>query len=169
MELFWAQEDEDDPFESLARNIPGTAGDDYPIFAQVPPTLFECSGLTPGGYYADPETDCQAFHICVDHNRLEELVKYSFLCPNGTIFNQEYFICDWWFNVDCAESAAIAEAKNSELAATREAASAAAAEAAASDVVDAYAAPEGGYLAPEAADSGSGLEGYQAEYSRRRA
>ena len=91
---------------------------------------------------------------------------YSFLCPNGTIFNQEYFICDWWFNVDCAESAAIAEAKNSELAATREAASA---EAAASDVVDAYAAPEGGYLAPEAADSGSGLEGYQAEYSRRRA
>ena len=104
MELFWAQEDEDDPFESLARNIPGTAGDDYPIFAQVPPTLFQCSGLTPGGYYADPETDCQAFHICVDHNRLEELVKYSFLCPNGTIFNQEYFICDWWFNVDCAQA-----------------------------------------------------------------
>ena len=106
MELFWAQEDEDDPFESLARNIPGTPGDDYPIFAQVPPTLsFKCSGLTPGGYYADPETDCQAFHICVDHNRAqEELVKYSFLCPNGTIFNQEYFICDWWFNVDCAQA-----------------------------------------------------------------
>merc|ERR1712037_561791 len=96
-----------------------------------------------------------------------EEAKYSFLCPNGTIFNQEYFICDWWFNVDCAESASIAEAKNSELAATREAASAAAAEAAASDVVDAYAAPDGGYLAPEAADSGSGLSGYQAEYSRR--
>ena len=55
------------------------------------------------------------------------------------------------------------------MAATREAASAATAEAAASDVVDAYAAPEGGYLAPEAADSGSGLEGYQAEYSRRSA
>ena len=95
------------------------------------------------------------------------LLTYSFLCPNGTIFNQEYFICDWWFNVDCAESASIAEAKNSELAATREAASAAAAEAAASDAVDSYAAPEGGYLAPDSADSGSGLSGYQAEYSRR--
>ena len=20
----------------------------------------------------------------------------------GTIFNQEFFICDWWFNVDCS-------------------------------------------------------------------
>merc|ERR1719312_1650397 len=29
------------------------------------------------------------------------LSKYSFLCPNGTIFNQNYFICDWWFNFDC--------------------------------------------------------------------
>ena len=28
----------------------------------------------------------------------------SFLCPNGTIFNQEYFICDWWFNFDCSEA-----------------------------------------------------------------
>lgn len=25
----------------------------------------------------------------------------SFLCPNGTMFNQQYFICDWWYNVDC--------------------------------------------------------------------
>ena len=30
------------------------------------------------------------------------LLTYSFLCPNGTIFNQQYFICDWWFNVDCS-------------------------------------------------------------------
>ena len=28
--------------------------------------------------------------------------RYSFLCPNGTLFNQQYFICDWWFNVDCS-------------------------------------------------------------------
>jgi hypothetical protein len=26
----------------------------------------------------------------------------SFLCPNGTVFNQQYFICDWWYNVDCS-------------------------------------------------------------------
>ena len=24
------------------------------------------------------------------------------LCPNGTLYNQQYFICDWWFNVDCS-------------------------------------------------------------------
>ena len=78
-----------DPLEVLAKNIPGTPGDDYPIFAQVPPTSFFCSGLTPGGYYADPATDCQVFHICVDHHRpYGNLAKYSFLCPNGTIFNQ---------------------------------------------------------------------------------
>ena len=29
--------------------------------------------------------------------------RYSFLCPNGTLFNQQYFICDWWFNVDCSQ------------------------------------------------------------------
>merc|ERR1712183_1257054 len=146
----------------LMTSVPGVPGEDYPIYAEVPESAFSCEGQVEGGYYADEEAECQVFHICA-----AEEAKYSFLCPNGTIFNQEYFICDWWFNVDCAESAAIAEAKNSELAATREAATAAAAEAAASDVVDAYAAPEGGYLAPDSADSGSGLSGYQAEYSRR--
>ncbi|KAJ6215572.1 hypothetical protein RDWZM_010072 [Blomia tropicalis] len=30
--------------------------------------------------------------------------KHSFLCPNGTIFSQEYLICDWWYNVKCEES-----------------------------------------------------------------
>lgn len=28
----------------------------------------------------------------------------SFLCPNGTLFHQEYFICDLWFNVDCGRA-----------------------------------------------------------------
>ena len=32
------------------------------------------------------------------------MIKYSFLCPNGTLFNQQYFICDWWFNVDCSQA-----------------------------------------------------------------
>ena len=21
----------------------------------------------------------------------------------GTIFNQQYFVCDWWYNLDCAQ------------------------------------------------------------------
>ena len=44
------------------------------------------------------------FHICQDRgNRIQ---KDSFLCPNGTIFNQQYLVCDWWFNFDCADAEA---------------------------------------------------------------
>jgi len=50
------------------------------------------------------------------------LAKYSFLCPNGTIFNQNYFICDWWFNFDCSEAEAL-YALNDKIAAEREASS----------------------------------------------
>ena len=53
------------------------------------------------GYYADPEADCQSFHVCANLGD-GDLTKYSLLCPNGTLFNQQYFICDWWFNVDCS-------------------------------------------------------------------
>merc|ERR1719220_3089015 len=90
----------------LMTSVPGVPGEDYPIYAEVPESAFSCEGQVEGGYYADEEAECQVFHICA-----AEEAKYSFLCPNGTIFNQENFICDWWFNVDCAESAAIAEAK----------------------------------------------------------
>ena len=48
------------------------------------------------------QSDCQMFHICVDEDNIKPpLTDYPLLCPNGTIFNQQYFICDWWFNVDC--------------------------------------------------------------------
>merc|ERR1712223_698149 len=140
--------------DMLQNAIPGVPGEDYPIYAEVPESGFTCDGQVDGGYYSDPEAECQVFHICTADGA-GGLAKYSFLCPNGTIFNQNYFICDWWFNVDCAESAALAEAKNSEVAAARDAA----AEAAASDAVESYAAPAeveeaasdvaGGYLAPE--------------------
>ena len=66
------------------------------------------------GYYADPAAECQVFHICSDDGT-GALAKFSFLCPNGTIFNQAYFICDWWFNVDCSEAEALAEARNGDL------------------------------------------------------
>ena len=44
------------------------------------------------------------------------------MCPNGTIFNQNYFICDWWFNFDCAEAADL-YSLNDDIAAERDAAS----------------------------------------------
>ncbi|XP_068233965.1 uncharacterized protein [Palaemon carinicauda] len=91
----------DDPIAALAANIPGggVPGEDYPILASVPDTGFTCADQEFPGYYADTadEAGCQVFHICQFDGRQD-----SFLCPNGTIFNQQYFVCDWWFNVDCA-------------------------------------------------------------------
>ena len=68
---------------------------------EVPESSFLCEGQVDGGYYADPEAECQAFHICAADGA-GSLTQHSFLCPNGTLFNQEYFVCDWWFNVDCS-------------------------------------------------------------------
>ena len=113
-----------DPLAMLASSIPGTPGEDYPILAEVPETAFSCEGQVDGGYYADDEAKCQVFHICTADGQ-GGLAKYSFLCPNGTIFNQNYFICDWWFNFDCNEAEGL-YSKNEEIAAEREAASAAA-------------------------------------------
>jgi hypothetical protein len=95
-----AQGDED-PVGALEEAIPGSPGEDYPTFATPPDTSFLCDGFIQG-YYADPEAECQSFHICADLGT-GDLTKYSFLCPNGTLFNQQYFICDWWFNVDCSQ------------------------------------------------------------------
>ena len=38
----------------------------------------------------------QVFHVCEMGGRQD-----SFLCPNGTIFSQKIFACDWWYNVEC--------------------------------------------------------------------
>jgi hypothetical protein len=104
---------------SLEETIPGVPGDDYPIFAEVPETSFLCDGQVDGGYYADPEVECQAFHICAGDGA-GGLTKYSFLCPNGTLFQQQYFVCDWWFNVDCSTAQDL-YSLNQEIAAEREA------------------------------------------------
>jgi len=87
-------------FSQLAEAIPGQPGEDYPVYSVPPDTSFTCYGKIEG-YYGDPEADCQTFHICANDG-IGGLLKYTFLCPNGTIFNQQYFICDWWFNVDCS-------------------------------------------------------------------
>merc|ERR1712036_196146 len=58
--------------DMLQGSIPGVPGEDYPIYSEVPESGFSCDGQVDGGYYADPEA------------------KYSFLCPNGTLFNQNY-------------------------------------------------------------------------------
>merc|ERR1712055_74027 len=105
--------------DSLQMNIPGVPGEDYPIYSEVPETGFSCEGQVDGGYYGDPEAECQAFHICTADGA-GGLAKYSFLCPNGTLFNQNYFICDWWFNFDCSTAEEL-YSLNDDIAAEREA------------------------------------------------
>ncbi|KAG7162965.1 uncharacterized protein LOC121873089 [Homarus americanus] len=95
-----------DEIAALLESIPGggVPGEDYPILASPPNTGFSCDDQAVQGYYADTasEAGCQVFHICQDRARRRQ--QDSFLCPNGTIFNQQYLVCDWWFNVDCSEA-----------------------------------------------------------------
>ena len=49
----------------LKNSIPGEPGVDYPIMASVAETSFSCDGLIFGGYYADPETQCQQYSVCL--------------------------------------------------------------------------------------------------------
>ncbi|XP_068207370.1 pro-resilin-like [Palaemon carinicauda] len=97
----------DKEIAALAENIPGggVPGQDYPILASVPDTRFSCDAQNVPGYYADTDRQarCQVFHICQDRPNGRRQ-QDSFLCPNGTIFNQQYLVCDWWFNFDCADA-----------------------------------------------------------------
>ncbi|EDW01450.1 GH20446 [Drosophila grimshawi] len=85
----------------LRHTIPGEPGVDYPILSEVPKTSFVCKGRHEG-YYADVESRCQAFRICAHTARSAQ--GFGFLCPNGTIFSQQNFVCDWYRNVDCDQS-----------------------------------------------------------------
>merc|ERR1711923_548489 len=163
-DLDTAASDASDPLAMLQSAVPGVPGEDYPIYAEVPETGFSCEGQVDGGYYADPEAECQAFHICTADGA-GGLAKYSFLCPNGTLFNQNYFICDWWFNFDCATAEEL-YSLNDEIAAQRDALAGASdqAEYGASSQ-DAYAAPAPAppayddYVAAPAYDEYTGSDG----------
>lgn len=83
-----------------ANLLPGRPGVDYPIHWQVPKTSFDCRNYEQSGFYADVESDCQAYHSC--HKGRGG--RHTFLCPNGTLFSQELLTCDWWYNVECSAS-----------------------------------------------------------------
>jgi len=155
LDSYAADDAGEDPLAALASNIPGVPGEDYPIFAEVPESGFSCEGQVDGGYYADPEAECQAFHICTADGA-GGLAKYSFLCPNGTIFNQNYFICDWWFNFDCSTAEDL-YSLNDEIAAEREALAGEA-----SDALGSYEAPAEYAAADEAAPVYESPEGRSA-------
>ena len=52
------------------------------------------------GYYADTNNDCQVFHICVPLKQLwpdlyteDDIMDFSFICPEYTIFTQDAMVC----------------------------------------------------------------------------
>jgi len=159
----------DNNLAMLEKAVPGVPGEDYPIYAEAPETGFACDGQVDGGYYADPEAECQVFHICTADGQ-GGLSKYSFLCPNGTLFNQNYFICDWWFNFDCSEAEGL-YSLNDDIAAEREANSPAGSTGSASSPQGSYASPDsspiGGYDAPtDVADAAQAAYGQAARNAR---
>ncbi|GFR12929.1 chitin-binding type-2 domain-containing protein, partial [Trichonephila clavata] len=89
-----------DPIEALRYSVPGSPGEDYPILYKVPETPFQCDQQQfPAGIYGDIDAQCQVFHFCKESGGQD-----SFLCPNGTVFNQQYFVCDWWYNYNCSDT-----------------------------------------------------------------
>jgi hypothetical protein len=67
---------------------------------------------SPQGYYADIQSDCELFHVCLpipdnDGVTILEVKKYSFFCPNQTFFDQSSLTCNFKEYTDifpCGES-----------------------------------------------------------------
>ncbi|MCL4148271.1 UNVERIFIED_CONTAM: hypothetical protein GTU68_056303 [Idotea baltica] len=57
---------------------------------------FSCDGQ-PYGYYADVDNACQIFHICLpvtnEAGDVNHTARFSFFCPNQTVFSQESLSC----------------------------------------------------------------------------
>merc|ERR1711964_655839 len=71
-------------------------------------TGFECGDL-PYGYYADEANNCAIFHVClpyIDHD-VYVTRHFSFMCGEGTMFDQERLVCESpEFALPCSEAAA---------------------------------------------------------------
>ncbi|GAV01777.1 hypothetical protein RvY_12433 [Ramazzottius varieornatus] len=74
----------------FARSFP------FPTYATPPQTSFSCSNVNLPGFYADPETQCQVIRRCTLSNYM-----FSYICPNGTVFDQAAQGCAYWYNVNC--------------------------------------------------------------------
>ncbi|CAH0717044.1 unnamed protein product, partial [Brenthis ino] len=56
---------------------------------------FSCENRT-YGYYADVDNECQIFHVCLPSQMpsgRNVTYRWSFICPQETIFNQEVLVC----------------------------------------------------------------------------
>ncbi|KAG1677687.1 hypothetical protein GQR58_013754 [Nymphon striatum] len=63
----------------------------------IPATSFRCSPHEHrnGYYFADEETDCKVYHRCIYHIEKEVTyaTQFSFMCPEGLLFNQTTIAC----------------------------------------------------------------------------
>merc|ERR1712088_1241763 len=57
------------------------------------------------GMYADPESGCQAYRVCNDGRDGPQ--GAGFVCPNGTLFDQHLFRCEFWHTVDCSAAVSL--------------------------------------------------------------
>ncbi|XP_063985992.1 uncharacterized protein LOC135167070 [Diachasmimorpha longicaudata] len=63
---------------------------------------FSCEGRI-YGYYADVDNECQIFHVCIPQKN--GAIRWSFICPESTVFNQATFVCTWNYeSIPCNES-----------------------------------------------------------------
>ncbi|XP_060854234.1 uncharacterized protein LOC132932059 [Rhopalosiphum padi] len=63
----------------------------------LPMTSFVCG--RPGRIYPDPETQCQAFHLC-HYNGYKE----TFVCPQGTRYDPSVQECRFWYTTHCLDT-----------------------------------------------------------------
>ena len=69
----------------------GSSNDPVDIYKH-PKSIFSCVGKRSGEYYADPQTQCRLYFVCLPNAQLT-LSPTSFACPNTTRFNQATRVC----------------------------------------------------------------------------
>jgi len=98
--IAWAQD------EDLGNGLP--AGNEEILSSPYDPNAFSCEGQD-YGYYADVASGCEIFHICLpiedNEANIIEFAKWSFFCPNQTVFDQQTLTCNHPGNAfPCEES-----------------------------------------------------------------
>ncbi|XP_022645962.1 uncharacterized protein LOC111243905 isoform X2 [Varroa destructor] len=85
---------------NFPRELTGADLTDYPFYISVPDDIrFDCDKHG-DGFFASIEHHCQLFHYCFGGYR------YSFLCPNYTVYDQTTFTCRFVNTVQCDKSKA---------------------------------------------------------------
>jgi len=87
--IVWAQE------EGAGNGLP--AGNEEVLSRSYDQTAFSCEGQA-YGYYADVDSGCEIFHICLpiedNDGEVIEYAKWSFFCGNQTVFDQQTLTCN---------------------------------------------------------------------------